>query len=149
MAMKRIHEHLPEGIKSLRSLLLMVEEAARACGLRPRGSMASKYLGYNCDRGNETNRYWVGVSFAWPNCLWFQTYDVFIDKAIPGRLGIGGEVEEKAWAPSGYAWTVALDLSSENGAFFQASASEQYHRVESFLRDCLDKVRRIEDAQKK
>jgi len=147
IAMRQVGGHISDGLQAMRSLLLMVEEALRACGLEPKQNKAWEYIGYTCAHAEQTNKYWVGISFSEPSFLIFETNEMPLDKNAPARLGIGGEVEEKWWEPGSYRWSIHFDLSTANEAFYQASASDQFRQIESFVKDSLEKVRRIEAAQ--
>ncbi len=148
MAMKKIEGALAGGLQSLRNMLMMVEEALRANGVRPRLLHATKkYIGYNCDHNGVSNKFWVGVTFKWPNHLFFETYQMPVGKHDAEIHNIGGEIRKKSWAKSGFVWLDSLDFSSDNSAFYQAVAPDQYQRIESFLNQCLKKVGRLEQAK--
>jgi len=62
IAMKHVGERIPEGLESMRSLLLMLGEALRACNIEPKTNPAWKYIGYNCEhRGIKGLLGWLRV----------------------------------------------------------------------------------------
>jgi hypothetical protein len=148
IAMRRVGESITDGVIGLRSLLQMVEESLRACDVQLRRSTDWDNIGFYCTHERRAKKFWVGIWLTEPFSLWFQTYDLLVEKGLTERLGLGGQVVEKWWARGQYTWEAAFDLSPANTSFFQGSATEQFEQIKAFLEDCVAKVRRIETAHK-
>jgi hypothetical protein len=147
IAMRQIDGQITNGLQAIRPLLLMAKESLLACGVQPKAMAEWDCLGYYCEHEGQVKKFWVGIDFKWPLSLWFQTGEMQFDRSIPRRLDIGGEVEEEEWDQTDHTWVTGFDLSPDNKSFFAASASEQFHQIEAFLKECINKIRLIEQAE--
>ena len=147
IAMNHVGEGIPDGLRAMRSLLLMLGEALRACDVEPKTSFAWDYVGYNCEHHGVGKCYWVGFEYEWPSHLWFCKERIRLKRKHLAGLDVGGEVEDDPDARGCLSWSNGFDVSPANTAFFQASAAEQLDQVRCFLKDSVEKARRIEAEQ--
>lgn len=138
MTLTQVGKYMPEGLRALGNLLNMLYEAAAACKVSIKKSAEWYCIGLNLGG----MKYWVGISFAEPEKLWFGTR-CRIDPEAARRLGVG-EVTEESWIPGRYRWSLTVELDSEAVHFFSRTKVSQIEWLESFLRDCLAKARSIE-----
>lgn len=142
MAIAQVGWQLSEGARALRSFLVMLQEAAKACHVSAQTSMSLDNIGYVLDKG----KYWLGLSLDEPRKLWFGTR-CLIDSVAAERLG-EGEVESNCdWVPGKHRWWRAGDLESEEVHFYHRSKVGQIQWLEAFLDDCLRMARSIETAE--
>jgi hypothetical protein len=139
MAIAQVSWQLSEGARALRSFLVMLQEAAKACQVTARKSMSLESIGFVLDGG----KYWLGLNLEEPQKLWFGTRSR-IDPAAAERLGEGIVESGVDWVPGGYRWWRAGELESEEVHFYNRSKVGQIQWLERFLAECLDTARRIE-----
>ena len=140
MSLTHVGKYMPDGLRAVSSLLNMLMESAVACKVPVKRSAGWDYLGVSLAGG----KFWVGVTFAHPETLWFATYcRIDHDRAI--RLARGEVVEEgEAWG--GYSWQYGVELDSEEAHFYSRSKVSQMQWLEEFLRDCIVTAGSIEGA---
>jgi hypothetical protein len=132
-----VSEHVFAGIRSLRSLLLMLLLAAGGCRLKIRSFASDEWIGLVLD---EKHR--IGLDFAEPECLKFGAFaSAEVDKAT-GRsdehLVVTGRVSRES------EWMRSVDLQSGPDPFLGMSKFDQIRWLEAFLRESLDMARRVE-----
>jgi hypothetical protein len=138
MTMGQVTWELSGGLRALRSLSDMLYEVVKACGCHalPYGDKTG--MGVYVDR----RKYWFGINYDSPETLEFETYYQKVDKDLAMRLGIDGVFE---WTDEpGHGWAKQLNLESEETHFFARSKASQMQVLESFFRECLETVKRIE-----
>jgi hypothetical protein len=138
MTMEQVTWQLAGGVYALRALWNMMYEAAHNCELRAQPSISHDWWGLNLEKKS----YWFGINLDKPEILCFYTEKRRVNKELAERLPVGGvhPREDK----TGYYWERLLDLGSEKVHFFACPKASQLQRLESFLRECLETVRRIE-----
>jgi hypothetical protein len=136
MTMGQVTYELAGGVRALSTLIDMLQEAASACGLKLRYQSYPRQLGI----GLNHPAYWVGIYFDRPEVLVFTTNYRRVNPKTADRLGIGGVFEEKGAA----GWRREVNLDSEDVHFFSRSKASQLQFLETFLRECLETVRKIE-----
>jgi hypothetical protein len=140
MTLTHVGKYLPDGLRAWGSLLNMLSEAAAACKVSAALSADWESIGLKLDG----RKYWVGVSYAEPEKLWFGTR-CRIELEATAKLGVG-EVAEESWVPGGYRWWKGVELESEPVHFFARSKVGQMEWLEKFLRECLTQARSIESS---
>jgi hypothetical protein len=138
MTLTQVGKYMPDGLRALSSLQNMLFEAAMACKVSVKKSPGWDETGINLDG----MKYWVGVTYAEPEKLWFGTR-CRIDPEAAARLGVG-EMTEESWVPGRCRWWRELNLESEDVHFFSRSKVSQMECLESYLRECLALARSIE-----
>jgi hypothetical protein len=141
MNLTQVGKFMPEGLRDLASMLDMLFEAAVACKVTAKKAVywePTWSIGINL----EGKKYWLGVSSAEPETLWFGTYHCRIDPEKGARLD--GEVVEDKSVPGSYRWWRGSELNSESVHFFSRTKVGQMRWLESFLRECLTMARSIE-----
>jgi hypothetical protein len=88
--------------------------------------------------------YWVGINYDWPEILYFSTEERAVDPEVAARLGIEGVHTCKE--TGGHGWRRKLNFECEEVYFYARKKTGQLQLLESFLRDCLATVQRIEVA---
>jgi hypothetical protein len=132
MAIAQVDWQMAGGIRSLRSLIDMLQEAAVAYGLRPEKQRDDLWnsIGYYLKGG----RFWVGVSYANPEKLIFHTHNTNLKITASDPLQIGEAVE----SAKGYYWLPEAMLDSEDAHFFSRSRASQFQWLETFLKESAD-----------
>jgi hypothetical protein len=138
MKLAQVGKYLPDGMRAWGSLLNMLSEAAAACKVSAALHADWESTGLKLDE----RKYWVGVTYAEPEKLWFGTR-CRIDPVAAGKLG-AGEVAEESWVPGGFQWWKGVELEPEPVHFFARSKIGQMQWLEGFLRECLAQARSIE-----
>lgn len=138
MTLAQVGKFMPEGLRALSNLMNMLIEAAGACKLPTKKYPQWDEIGLLLDGG----KYWVGVNFAEPECLVFNTCRQ-IDAEAATKLGVG-ELFQAKWVPGLNRWSHWVELDSEEVHFFSRSKLSQMQWLEEFLRDCLAKARSVE-----
>jgi len=138
MTLAQVGKYMPEGLRALSNLMNMLFEAAGACKVSVTKRAGWEYAGLNLDG----KKYWVGVTFAEPEKLWFGTR-TRIDPDAATKLGVG-HLEQENWVPGHHRWWSGAELDSEAVHFYSRSKLSQMQWLEGFLRECLDKARSIE-----
>ncbi len=138
MTLAQVGKYMPEGLRALSNLMNMLFEAAGACKVSVSKRAGWEYVGLNLDG----KKYWVGVTYAEPEKLWFGTR-TRIDPEAAAKLGCG-HLEEENWVPGRHRWWYGEELDSEAVHFYSRSKLSQMQWLECFLRECLEKARSIE-----
>lgn len=138
MTMEQVTWQLSGGVRALRALTNMLNEVANTCGLRVQPAGDSTSLGIWLEK----KKYWIGIQYDEPETLIFQTWRSKVDKDAAEQLGL--EVQYELIAKGAYAWAENLELESEEVHFFALSKASQMQRLERFLHECLETVKRIE-----
>lgn len=139
MTLAQVGKYMPEGLRAMSNLMNMLIEAARALKLSVVKSPGWENIGVKLDG----QKYWLGVSYAEPEKLWFGTR-CRIDHEKVGELGDGEQLTEENWIPGRYRWWRGAELDSEAVHFFSRSKVSQMEWLEGFLRDCIAKARSVE-----
>ena len=138
MTLAQVSKYMPDGLRALKNLLTMLNEAAMACKVQAISAAAWESHGLYLDR----SKYWLGITYDEPEKLWFGTR-CRIDSDKASRLGVG-ELGEESWIPGRFRWWCSAELDSEEIHFFSRSKVSQIEWLEGFLRDCLEKAHSIE-----
>lgn len=152
MALAQVGWQLSEGTRAIHSFLVMLQEAAKGCGVTPKKWVKTvkgiyKYVGFKL----QDKRYVLVLDLEDPGKVWFGTRSQ-IDPEAAQRLGEGevrtdeGPPPPPTQALPSARWYRAGDLDSEEVHFYSRSKVEQIRWLEKFLRECLDMARRIETA---
>jgi hypothetical protein len=138
--MEKVGWELGPGVRSLVSLLAMMEEAIDGDGRikNYRFYREQDYVGYNLD----AETYYFGLSYAQSAVLYFETYDVKISKERCSNVTVGRLWEER---PVGLCWENMLDLESEEVHFYALPKAKQMQCIEHFYRESLDIAQAIAD----
>jgi hypothetical protein len=142
MAIEAVNWQMAGGVRALRRLLDMLQEAATAGKLQ-----LQKYTGWD-DIGYyvEAKKYWLGINYDDPEYLIFMTNDLRIDTAAAKALQVG-KIQEKRWAPGGYVWRRDVNLETEETHFYCRSKASQMQWLEHFLRESIEIGARIAAAE--
>ena len=135
--MEQVTYELSGGVRSLRSLVDMLYEAALACKMSVKKSTAWDYMGVTLD-----GKYWAGIMMDDPEKLRFKT-QCSIDADAAAKLGVG-ELWQESWVPGRHRWGRIANLASEDTHFFSRTRAGQMQWLEKFLRECLDLAKKIE-----
>ena len=139
MIMEPVRRDLIGGAQSLWNLILMLKEAATACGQSVKESGEFERIGFTLgDR-----RFFVGVQYDSANVIIFHTMKVRIDPKAATKIGFG-DVRKRYYSPDKRAWWHTLDLAAKDGDFFTHPLVGQKECLEQFLKCCLDAVKRLE-----
>lgn len=138
MTISQVNVQMAEGLRSLRSLLKMLEHAAVSCRLTVSKSSTWESIGFQLDK-----RYWVGVAYDEPDQLRFQTEACRINSELARSLGVGAVIE-KSWAPNGLIWRRVEELNSEPVHFYARTRARQMQWLEDFISDCVKVAKQIE-----
>ena len=138
MTMAQITQEMPNGVRSLCSLALMLYEGAVACGIGARIVGKQDLMFIYIDGKN----YWAGIRYRAPEHLCFGTDGVWVDKELADALGVGGTY---LWQGdnSRYGWERCLNLESEEFSFFTLSKASQMQFIERFLRENYALARKV------
>lgn len=139
MNLAQVGKYMPEGVRAMSNLLNMLVEAAHACHLSVVRSPGWDSIGLKLDN----QKYWLGVTYAEPEKLWFGTRNR-IDSDKIGPLGDGEQMTEEDWIPGRQRWWRGGELDSEAVHFFARSKVNQMEWLMGFLRECVAKARAIE-----
>jgi hypothetical protein len=138
MTMPQVTWELSGGVRALRALTDMLYEAANACGCQPQTFGDRNYMGVYLDKHLD----WLGIHYDRPQMLEFSTHKRRVDKNAAERVGLEGIF---AWDDGeAHGWHRFLDLESEEAHFFARSKASQMQVLETFLKECLATVRRIQ-----
>ena len=143
--MEQVNWQLVEGVKALRSLIAMLEEALNAKGRKLTTSFGRHWAGFYFD----DNKAWAGVWYDSPSLLAFQIDLQASEQAVAQGLGFG-ETSDGTYAPYKSCWVHKIDLSSENVHFFALSPASQMKMVEAFVDrglSALSKLKSTDTAQ--
>ncbi len=138
ITMEKVGSELPQGLRSLRSLMMMIEDVVTARKLQYSRIAAWDYIGYYLDN----KKFFLGVEYEWPEVIEYCTEGLAIRADAAESAGFG-RVEETDYAP-GLCWYHELDLSSTEVKFFDLlRAEQQMQRLQEFLDKCLAATDRI------
>lgn len=138
MTISQVSGSLADGLRSLSSLLKMLEHAAASCRVSVARSSSWERIGLQLDK-----RHWIGVVYDEPERLRFQTEGGRIDPQAARGLGVGTVLEQN-WAPGGFVWRRTEDLNSEQVHFYARSRARQMQWLEEFLAQSLQLAKQIE-----
>jgi hypothetical protein len=141
MTLVQVGKYMPEGLRALSNLMNMLFEAASACKVSVKKGAGWDYIGLKLDG----SKYWVGVTFAEPEKLWFSTSSK-IDPEAARKLGVG-DLGEENWVPGRFRWHRGIELDSEPVHFFSRSKVSQMQWLEGFVKECLALARKIETPE--
>ena len=133
--MESVSWQLPDGIRSLKNLMTLIEEALSKAGISiHQRSAAWDWHGFYL----EQKKYYVGVRFDDPSVVQFMTQDLVIkekDVSVPYGL------LEEGW------WHHDLNLSSEEIHFFALSRPSQFICLVDFLSQCKQSISKLEGSE--
>lgn len=134
MTMERVSWQMVEGIKSMVSLVDMLEEAL----VSAKGDIA-KHQGWNDGCGHvfslNGKQGRMAVRFSRPGSVEFAARNV--DKILAQKIPHG---ELKTWDGDKFRWRCRLDLESEDVHFFARNRDSQMECLEAFLARCIQNI---------
>lgn len=142
IAMEKAGPELVPGLKSLRNILRMLEEAIIAKTGRATGYCKfvddRDYIGFNLDK----KKFFVGIDYEEPTKLFFETQDFPVREDAKERAGFGEfEMDEGGW---GLMWLHELELEP---TFFALPKDEQIKSIFDFVDKCLEATRKIKKGR--
>jgi hypothetical protein len=151
ITMEKVGWDLPGGVKSLRSLALMLGEAIAAVKFAKEKSVAWDYVGFSVlekDKlsGKPIKPFFLGIYYEHPEVIVFETNQASVGDDAIERVGFGKLVIDRD-KQSGKKWVNELLLDSEDVHFFALSRERQMQRVEEFLRHSLAAANRIRGSE--
>ena len=137
IAMEKAGPELAAGVKSLRNILKMLEEAIDAKTDNAKGYYKFKpewdHIGFDLD--NKT--FWIGIHYEEPSTLCCETLEGFsVKKDAEKKAGYGAVKSDD----NGLYWSHELKLDS---TLFGLSKNEQMKCLEKFVGECLDATKKI------
>ena len=134
VAMESVSWQLPEGIRSLRNCMTLLEEALNKTGISiHQRSAAWDWYGFYLEK----KKYYVGIKFDDPTVVRFSTEDLVIkEKDVSVPFG----VVEEGW------WRHYLNLDSEDIHFFALSRPSQLICLVDFLTQCKQSMNKLEGS---
>jgi hypothetical protein len=142
MTIAQVDWHLPDGLRSLRNLLSMLAEAARACHVSAKPDVDRESIGVYLEGKN----YWVGFSYSEPEFLIFHTDWYEVRPPADSNPPIG-EIYPWTSMPNKWAWRRKVNLTDEETHFFSRPKVGQMEWLERFIRESLDTARGIGVSQ--
>ena len=136
ITMEHVEKDLVGGIRSLISLMDMLQEAIVACGAEPKwvaGTATSNGHKFTLKK----REYWVGISYKEPDTVRFKAFGVV--EELAGKLGYG-EVKIRRNKAE---WRNRLDLATEELNFFALEKANQIERLESYIQKSLASVAKV------
>ena len=138
MIMTQVSWELAGGVRALRSLIDMLEEAALACGLHTAVRSNKLFVGVKLNQ----EAYRIGIYYERPDVLVFETRKAKVDKDAANGLGVGAVFQGRD--KSAHGWRREVDLNSEDVHFFSRTKVGQFRYVEDFLKHNLELVKSVE-----
>lgn len=136
LAMEHVGWELAAGIRSLRSLVQMIDKALATHKIKVRAPCnASECTGRYLRDGNESGNEFVGIYYDQPAVLVFEAYDISAHVEALRECGKGQVQADR--------WVLELDLSSEEVHFFARPKDSQFRCVEDFIGKCKEVVNEI------
>jgi hypothetical protein len=129
---------LVAGVRSLRAILTMLEEAITAQKRQPCRTHGWGWMGYYLDE----KAFYVGVHFDRPGVVSFMTWGMRLAQDAAKKAGFGKVVPDST-SPTGILWWYELDLESEEVHFFALPREKQMQCIEEFLRTSLNVARTL------
>jgi hypothetical protein len=139
VTMESIGRELIGGVVALRSLMLMLGEAAAGSRVRAKDFKSDlTAIGYYLwlERTNGKGECWVGIKYDQPGSIRFATQELAISPDADEKVGFGSIVKD-TYTPSRMHWVHVLDLDFEGLCFFDLSPAEQLQLIEAFLTKCI------------
>ncbi len=133
IAMEKAGPELAAGMKSLRNILRMLEEAINAKADSAKFSDDRDHIGFYVD----DKQFFVGIDYEEPTLLGFQTWEFPVGKDAMQRVDFG---KVEADGEGGLIWAHNLELGS---TFFALDRRGQMDRLEDFVGECLDATKKI------
>ena len=132
ITMEKVGPELVLGIRSLHSLLMMIEETLNWTKTAYTSTKGRDFVGFNL----VGKKYFFGIYDADPQILVFETYECPVPEDAVGRTGGVGKVFEEKYRPLGRKWRNELVLDSPEVRFFEVSKEDQLDRIKSFWLEC-------------
>ena len=136
MTLAQVAHAMPDGVRALANFLNMLVEAVAACKASATKNAGWDYIGLKVD-----GKFWLGIYFAEPEKLCFQT-TCKIQRDAAAGLGVG-EVWEVSWIPGRNRWGRTVELGSEEIHFFSRTKVSQMQWLQKFVTESLAMGRAI------
>jgi hypothetical protein len=137
IVLTRVTWHLPEGVRALRALLVMLCWVGQSCKCQVQAHGCANHVGVYLDH----QRYWLGINLDRPETLVFSTGVDHVRSFTAEQLR--SEQGYPSASEAGNGMRRELDLASEAVHFFARSKATQLQVLQLFLEECLGAVRRL------